>query len=92
MRLVIDANIIFAALIKDGGSARLIFHEEIQLFSPEFVFEEMEKYSELILLKTHRTSSELDLIISLIKKRIDLVPMDMLKVLCHLSRWQYPTS
>jgi len=41
MDLVIDANIIFAALIKDDFTRFLLFREHIKLYTPEFIFTEM---------------------------------------------------
>ena len=58
MKLVIDANILFAALIKEGPTAELLISDKLQLFAPEFLFTEFSKYEELILKKTHRTKEE----------------------------------
>ena len=55
MQLVIDANIVFAALIKAGSTADLITSPKLELYSPPFLFEEFEKYSSYLLDKTHRT-------------------------------------
>ena len=48
MDLVIDANILFSILIKSGKTEELLFKEDIHLFAPEFIFEEFEKYKNLI--------------------------------------------
>ncbi len=53
LKLVIDANILFAALIKGGLTAELIISDELQLFAPEFLLEEFSKYQDIILEKTH---------------------------------------
>ena len=58
MDLVIDANILFAALIKEGVSIELIFNENFHLFAPEFLLEEFTKYKNEILKKTKRTDEE----------------------------------
>ena len=52
MDLVIDANVLFAVLIKSGKTEDLVFSEYIHLFAPEFLFEEFEKYQKYILGKT----------------------------------------
>ena len=44
MRLVIDANILFAALIKNGLTRKIICNDRIELFAPKFLQEEMLKY------------------------------------------------
>lgn len=73
MDLVIDANILFAVLIKKGKSEDLFFHEDLHIFAPEFIFEEFEKYKELILDKTERTEEEFVDFINILKKRIKII-------------------
>jgi predicted nucleic acid-binding protein len=58
MKLVVDANILFAALIKEGSTAELLISDKLQLFAPEFLFTEFAKYEEFILKKTHRSDAE----------------------------------
>ena len=43
MRLVLDANILIAALIKDGTTRRLLLmhHEKLELFTPALIVEEI---------------------------------------------------
>ncbi len=78
MDLIIDANILFAALVKDGASARLILHERIHLYAPEFILDEFEKYRSVLLEKTHRSDEEYDRVLSIFKKRITLIPKEEL--------------
>lgn len=54
MELVVDANTLFSALIKDSLTAELLFEESFELYSPEFVIEEFMKYEDFILAKTSR--------------------------------------
>lgn len=58
MKLIVDANILFAALIKEGSTAELLISDKLQLFAPEFLFIEFAKYEELILKKTRRSPDE----------------------------------
>lgn len=74
MDLVIDANILFAVLIKKGKTEELLFAEAFNLFAPEFIFEEFKKYKDLILKKTGRSPKEFEKLISIVKKRIKLIP------------------
>ena len=48
MDLVADANIIFAALIKESKTHELIFDEKLHLFTTEFFFTEFEKHAKEI--------------------------------------------
>ncbi len=77
MDLVIDANILFSILIKTGKTEELFFEENLHLFAPEFLFEEFEKYKELILVKTERTKEVFSRLITIIKKRINTIPNEV---------------
>ena len=73
MDLVIDANILFSVLIQESKTEDLIFLEDIHLFSPEFIFEEFEKYKEIILEKTERNKEDFEKLMNILKKKISLI-------------------
>lgn len=74
MKLVVDANILFAALIKKSSTAKLLISDKLQLFAPEFLFTEFTKYEELILKKTHRSHEEFNQLLEILKEQITIVP------------------
>ncbi len=74
MDLVVDANILFSALIKRGKTEEIIFEEDLHLFAPEFIFEEFDKYKSSILNKTERTNEEFEELMEILKKKIKTVP------------------
>jgi predicted nucleic acid-binding protein len=74
MRLVVDANILFAALIKGGSTVELLISDKLQLFTPEFLFLEFTKYEGLILKKTHRSNEEFSEFLELLKEHITTFP------------------
>ncbi len=74
MKLAIDANIIFAALIKGGLTAELIISNELQLVAPEFLLEEFSKYKNQILEKTHRSKEEFEIFVRILKEYITFIP------------------
>ena len=74
MKFVVDANILFAALIKEGSTAELLISDKLQLFAPEFLFEEFSKYEDLILQKTHRSNEDFNQFLELLKEQITIVP------------------
>lgn len=78
MDFVVDANIIFAALIKDNFSYYFLFEKEFHLFTPEYVFIKLEKHKEEILEKTERTSEEFYRLIEVLKRRLIIVPLEEL--------------
>jgi|SRR3989338_4446544 len=78
MDLVVDANVLFAALIKEGFGYSLLFNGKFNLFTPEYVFAEFEKHQEEILEKTERTTEELYKLLEVLKRRINIVPLEEL--------------
>lgn len=78
MKLVVDANILFAALIKEGSTAEVLISDKIELFAPEFLFEEFSKYEEFILKKTHRSKEEFSLFLDLLRDQIIIIPQGII--------------
>lgn len=74
MELVVDANVLFAVCITKGKTEEILFSDDVHLFAPEFLFEEFEKYRNLIIEKTKRSANEFDILLSILKKQIQLVP------------------
>lgn len=80
MELVIDANIVFSALISaESKTCDLLFSDEITLFAPEFLQEEFEKHKQEILLKSGLPEVDFDLALSLILSRIRFIPFSEFK-------------
>ncbi len=76
MDLILDANILFAALIKDSFTAEIIFNENIHLFAPEFLFREFLKHKDEILRKTKRSSEDFNEIFRLLQQIITIMPKE----------------
>ncbi len=74
MRIVIDANVVIAMLIKPGKPIDVFFSEELELYAPETLLAEIEKYEKLIKTKTKLQANELEEFLSIIKKKISLIP------------------
>ncbi len=78
INIVVDANVLFSALIKDGLSYALLFSEKFQLFAPEYIFTELEKHKEEILEKTERTTDEFFRLIAIVKRRVNVIALEEL--------------
>jgi len=78
MDLVVDANVLFSALIKEGFSYALLFSGKLHLFTPELVFTELEKHKEELMNKTERTTGEFLRLVETLKRRIVIVPLEEL--------------
>ena len=78
MYLVIDANVLFSALIKDSFASNLLFIDTFHIFTPEYIFTELEQHKDEILEKTERTTEEFFRLVETLKRRIVIVPLEEL--------------
>jgi len=89
MDIIVDANILFAAVIKDGITARLMFVDRLHLYAPELLLEEFSKYRDEILQKSHRTPDNFDNVLSELFSIIHFIPKSefqkMMKVADEIS-------
>ena len=76
MDIVIDANILFAALIKEGFSYNIIFSEKFHLFTPEYIFTELDEHKEELIQKTERTAEEFLRLVDILERRITIIPLE----------------
>jgi len=76
MELIVDANTLFAALIKISVTSDLIVDNSLTLYSVEFIFTEFEKYKDLIKEKTKRSDEEFEKFMEIIERRIKLIPFE----------------
>jgi predicted nucleic acid-binding protein len=79
MDLVMDANILIAALIKKGITADLIVDENIHLFAPEFIMDEFQKHRDEIVQKIHRTKEDFEHFLEVIRQRTSFIPLEEIK-------------
>lgn len=71
---VVDANILFSALIKDGLTARLLSLPDISLSAPDFVFNEIMQHGKEILDKTKRSSDDLRKFFVIVLHKVTFYP------------------
>ncbi len=78
MKLVVDANILFASIIKESLTAELILSDKLNLFAPEFLFEEFTKYEDYILKKTNRSKEDFTQYLNILKEEIEIIPQSVI--------------
>jgi predicted nucleic acid-binding protein len=59
IKLVVDANIIFSVLIKNGFVRNLLFTKSLDLYIPSYIFLEIQKHLKLLCKKTNIEEKEL---------------------------------
>jgi predicted nucleic acid-binding protein len=74
MDLVIDSNILFAALLKESGTSDILFKHT--LYAPEFIFEEFRKYRDYLRGKTKRNEENFNEFFDLFERNVILIPKE----------------
>ncbi len=72
-KYVIDANILFAGIISNKR-IYIDITKNFDLYAPSFVLTEIEKYEELLLLKTRLTKKDLDQFVIELFKGVTILP------------------
>lgn len=76
MKLVLDSNIIFSALIKKSTTRNIILSDVFELHAPEYIFSEITKHKEVLLRKSKINHADFDALLLLLQKHIRLVPKE----------------
>jgi len=79
MRLVLDTNILVAALIKNSVTREILIHPEMEYIVSEFVFQEIELNKAEILQKSKLSRTEFDTLLENLKENLVLVPDQEIK-------------
>lgn len=79
MKLVVDANVLFSAAIKDSKTAELLINDNLELYAPEYLFDEFRKHKQTLLEKTHRNQEDFERFIEILKTHINILPKNKFK-------------
>ena len=83
MRVTVDANILFACLIRDSATRRLVLNPTLTLFAPEFLKDELAAHIIEIKEKSGMNDEELLRMIQMVFAQIAFVPDKDLKPFLH---------
>ena len=75
-KLVIDANIILSALIRDSISRKILIGSAIEFYAPDYLIEEVEKYISLVSKKNSLSKEENKRILDILCNYITIVGME----------------
>lgn len=73
MKLVIDANIVMAALLKDALTRHIILISDLLLYSPPHLLEELEKYCDFVSFKVGISAAELHELQEILLENVSIV-------------------
>lgn len=74
MLLVVDANVLFSALIARGKTCDLMFSERLQLIAPEFLFMELEEHKDELIEKSSLSEDDFEEFVNSLNVIIDVIP------------------
>ena len=75
MEVILDSNVLFRTLISQGEIVPLLFDEELKLFAPEKLKEELLNNKEEILAKSQLSEKEFQDLVDLLFSKIIFVPL-----------------
>lgn len=73
MKLVLDSNIIFSALIRKSTARSIILSDVFDLHAPEYIFTEITKHKELLLRKSKMNEGDFNALLLLLQKHVHFV-------------------
>jgi predicted nucleic acid-binding protein len=73
-KLVVDANVLFSALIKQNATFLLLFEGQLELYAPEFIFHEFSLHKKELLAKTCQTEENFERALAILSKRFHIIP------------------
>lgn len=76
MRLVLDANRLFAALIKDSIARKILFHPSLEFIAPDYILVELSNHKKELLKKSKLPEDEFDIVFQSIFENIIIVPSE----------------
>jgi predicted nucleic acid-binding protein len=71
--LVLDSNIIFSSLLKDSAARKIILSDIFELFAPEFLFTEINKYKRKIVEKTGLGKNNFEFLLLLLQSHVAVI-------------------
>ncbi len=78
MRIIIDSNILFSALIKDSTTRKLILKYDDFFLFPSYIFEEMENHKQELMQKSKMDSEDFERLLQLLLTKVFIVPKEVL--------------
>lgn len=89
VNLIIDANILFSALIRNGFTTDILLNTELDIYAPEFILEELNKYKGIIIKKSGVGKIKVEKILNIILNQIKIISKEEF---LHLFKEAYRIS
>jgi predicted nucleic acid-binding protein len=78
LKIALDSNILFSALIKDSLTRKMIIWYPEPFLFPSVIFDEMEKHKGELLRKSKMRVKEFEALLEILLRKVQIVPTDVL--------------
>ena len=79
MKIVVDSNILFSALIKDAITRRIILEYDGAFLFPYYIMSEFEKHKQYLIKKSKLNDKEFNTLLRLILSKVKIIPIEILQ-------------
>ena len=79
MKIIIDLNVLFSAMIRDSTTRTIIVNSEFEFYFPEPSLHKIRKYKEYVLEKTGFSEEEYSQLLRLLFKYIKIIPTEQIE-------------
>jgi predicted nucleic acid-binding protein len=77
--IVVDANVLFSALLRDGATRHLLLYTELDLHTPDHIWDEFDRNRDHLLEKSQATAAAFDLLLDSLRDRLADLPPQLLR-------------
>lgn len=77
--VVLDANVLFSALLREGTTRHLLLYAGLDLHTPEHIWSEFERNRAYLLKKSRATEASFDLLLDSLRDRIGDIPRALVR-------------
>lgn len=80
---MVDANVLFSALLRDGATRHLLLFAPLDLVTPATIWQEFQRNRDYLVKKSEATPEAFDLLLERMQARIGEIPLAVLRT--HLK-------
>jgi len=77
--LIVDANVLFSALLRDGTTRHLLLYGGLELHTPDAIWDELERNRGYLVKKSRATEAAFDLLLDALRDRIGGIPVALIR-------------
>ena len=77
MQLVLDTNILLAALIRSSNTRLILLHPSFRFFLHEHALQELAKHKNLVVQKSGISGDRLELLLDMLLEQVTIVPAEL---------------